>query len=217
VVIFETQLAMAQSRLDSLMIEAPFAGIVTVLSALPGDIVNPGAQALQMDDLSEMHLDVQISEIDIPMVQEGQESELVFDAFFEDTFNGEVSQIAPVGENVQGVVEYTVRISLLDTDQRIKPGMTAAVNIVVDRKEDVFVVPNDAIVNIDGQDHVFVRRNGNYESVPVTLGSYSDFYSEVLEADIEPGESIVLNPPSGITGETTFNGPPQGGFGGFGN
>ncbi|MFW5713331.1 MAG: efflux RND transporter periplasmic adaptor subunit [Brevefilum sp.] len=217
VTIIETQLAMAQSRLDSPLIESPFAGMVTVLNVQPGDIIQAGEQALQIDDLSEMYLDVQISEVDIPLVQVGQTTGLVFDAYFETDFSGEVTQIAPVGQNVQGVVEYTVRINLLDGDERIKPGMTAAVDIVVDRKEDVFVVPNDAIVSIDGQEYVFVRRNGDFESVEVTLGSYSDFYSEVLEADIEPGEAIVLNPPSEVTGETPFGGPPNGGFGGFGN
>lgn len=217
VTILETQLAIAQSRLDSIFVDAPFDGTVTILSTQPGDIVGVGTQAMQIDDLSEMYLDVQISEIDIPMVQIGQEAQLVFDAYFETSFTGEVTRIAPVGQNVQGVVEYTVRINLLDADERIKPGMTAAVNIVVDRKEDVFVVPNDAIVSIDGQEHVFVRRNGDYESVDVRLGSYSDFYSEVLEADIEPGELIALNPPEEITGQTPFGGPPAGGFGGFGN
>lgn len=217
VTIFENQLAMAESRLDSRSLEAPFAGTVTILSSQVGDIVGAGSQALQIDDLSVMYLEVQISEIDIPMVQLGQGAELVFDAYFETTFNGEVSQIAPVGQNIQGVVEYAVRINLLDADERIKPGMTAAVNIVVDRKEDVFVVPNDAIVSIDGQEVVYVQRNGSYESVEVELGSYSDIYSEVLEADIEQGEPIVLNPPEEITGQSSFGGPPQGGFGGFGN
>lgn len=217
VVIFETQLAIAQSRLDSPLIEAPFKGVVTVLSSQEGDLVQPGMQALQIDDLSELHLDVQISEIDIPFVQAGQPAQLVFDAFFETTFTGEVIQIAPVGQNIQGVVEYAVRINLLDGDERIKPGMTAAVNIIVDRKEDVFVVPNDAIVSIDGQEKVFVRRGGNYEAVEVELGSYSDFYSEVIEADIKLGEPIVLNPPEEITGEMPFSGPPRGGFGNFGD
>ncbi len=217
VTIFETQLAMAQSRLDSTLLEAPFAGTVTILSAQSGDIVQAGTQALQIDELSDMYLDVQISEIDIPMVQVGQDAELVFDAYFDTTFNGEITRIAPVGQNVQGVVEYSVRINLLDADERIKPGMTAAVNIVVDRKEDVFVVPNNAIVSIDGQDHVFVRRNDGYEAVEVELGSYSNFYSEVIQADIKQGELIALNPPEEITGETSFGGPPSGGFGGFGN
>jgi len=214
--IYETQVLMAESRLDSPLLEVPFDGVVTVLSSKIGDVVQPGQQALQLDDLSELYLDVQISEIDIPNVAVGQEAELVFDAYFETTFTGEVIEIAPVGESVQGVVEYNVRINMLDADERIKPGMTASVNIIVDEKDDVLVVPNDAIVNIDGQEQVYVRRNGDYEAIPVTLGSYSDFYSEVLEADIEEGELIVLNPPDEITGEMPFGGPPGGGFGPFG-
>jgi HlyD family secretion protein len=164
-----------------------------------------------------LNLDVQISEIDIPFVSVGQPVELVFDAYFESTFNGEVTEIAPVGKNVQGVVEYTVRIRMLDADERIKPGMTAAVNIIISELTDVLVVPNDAIISIDGQDHVYIKRGGGYEAVSVVLGNYSDYYSEVLEADIDEGELIVLNPPAEITGQMPFNGPPSGGFGPFGN
>lgn len=217
VTILETQLAIAQSRLDSPLIEAPFDGIVTGISAQVGDVVQIGSQAVQVNDLSGLYLEVRISEVDIPFVAEGQMAELVFDAYFETTFTGEVSEIALVGTSAQGVVEYPVRIQMVDADERIKPGMTAAVNIVVEEKEDVFVVPNDAIVSIDGQEHVFVLRNGEYEGVTVELGSYSDQYSEVLEAEIDEGEPIALNPPSEITGQTPFGGPPQGGFGGFGN
>ena len=217
VTILETQLAIAQSRLESPLVEAPFDGIVTEISAQVGDVVQIGSQAIQINDLSQLYLDVRISEVDIPFVALGQTAELVFDAYFETTFTGEVIEIALVGTQAQGVVEYPVRIQMIDADERIKPGMTAAVNIVVEEKEDVFVVPNDAIVSIDGQEHVYVLRNGEYEAVTVELGSYSDRYSEVLEAEIDEGEPIALNPPSEITGQTPFGGPPQGGFGGFGN
>lgn len=217
VTILETQLSMAQSRLDSPLIEAPFDGVVTVLKAKHGDVVQPGMQAVQIDNLSELFIDVQISEVDIPFVQIDQVAQLVFDAYFENTFEGEVVEISPVGNAIQGVVEYDIRIKMRNADDRIKPGMSAAVNIVVDEKENVFVVPNDAIVSIDGQENVYVRRNGTYEAVGISLGSYSDFYSEVIEADIEEGELIVLNPPEEITGEMSFGGPPQGGFPGFGN
>ena len=211
VTILETQLAIAQTRLDSPMIEAPFDGVVTVVSAQVGDLVQVGTQAIRLDDLSDLYLDVLISEIDIPFVRIGQSAGLVFDAYYEDTFNGEVTEIAPVGQSVQGIVEYTVRINLKDADDRIKPGMTAAVNIVVDVKEDILVVPNDAIVSIDGREYVFVLRNGEFEEVPVIFGSYSDYYSEVLEADIDEGELIALNPPEEITGESSFGGGPMGG------
>lgn len=216
VTILETQLAMAQSRLDNPLIEAPFDGVVTVLSVQAGDVVQVGTRAVQVDNLSELYLDVHISEIDIPFVVVGQSVDLVFDAYFESTFGGEVIEIAPVGTTGQGVVEYPVRIKMVDSDRRIRPGMTAAVSIVVEEMEDVFVVPNDAIVGNNGSTSVYVQRNGSFEAVEVTLGSYSDFYSEVIEADIKEGELIAINPPSEITGELPFGGPPSGGFGGFG-
>ena len=200
VTILETQLAMAQSRLDSMQIEAPFDGVITALSVQAGDVVKAGAQAVQLDDLSSLFLDVQISEVDIPLVEVGQPAELVFDAYYEDTFTGEVVEISPVGSSVQGVVEYSVRIELENGDGQIKPGMTASVNIVVEEKDDVLVVPNSAIVTLDGQEQVFVKRNGSFVAVAVTLGSYSDYYSEVITADIEEGELIVIDPPSELTG-----------------
>ena len=216
VTILETQLEIAQSRLDSPLIKAPFDGEVTMLLPQLGDVIRAGEQVVRLDDLTELHLDVQISEVDIPQVQVGQPAGLVFDAFFDETFTGEVIEIAPVGSTIQGVVEYTVRIKILDADSRIKPGMTAAVNIVIEEKKNVFVVPNEAIFSMDGQDHVFVQRNGSYEAEPVTLGSYSDYYSEVIQAAIEEGELIVINPPAEMTGETFF-GPPNGNGFGFGN
>jgi HlyD family secretion protein len=217
VTILETQLAIAQSRADSPLVKAPFDGVVTVLPAQVGDIVQTGSQAVQLDNISNLYLDVQISEVDIPTVSIGQPAELVFDAYYQDTFTGKVTQISPVGTTVQGVVEYNVRIQMdEDTDGRIKPGMTAAVNIIVDELDDVFVVPNDAIAMIDGEESVFVKRDGVYVPVPVTLGGYSDMYSEVLSADIQEGEPIVINPPAALTGETPFGTQPRG-FGSFGN
>ena len=217
VTILETQLTIAEARADSPYVKAPFDGVVTELPAQIGDVIQAGSQAIHIADLSNLYLDVQISEVDIPLVAIDQPAELVFDAYFNDTFTGTVIRISPVGTAVQGVVEYDVRIQMDDdTDGRIKPGMTAAVNIIVEEKDDVFVVPNDAIVMIDGEENVFVKRDGMYVAVPVSLGGYSDSYSEVLSADIEVGEEIILNPPDSLTGDMPFSGPPSG-FSGFGN
>jgi HlyD family secretion protein len=218
VTILETRLAIAQSRLDSPTIKAPFGGVITDLPTQIGDVVQMGTRAVQLDNLADLRLAVQISEIDIPLVTVGQPVQLVFDAYFESSFNGEVTEISPVGTSSQGVVEYTVTVKMLDADVRIRPGMTAAVTILIEEIDDVFVIPNDAIVSANGQDQVYVRRGGEYVAVPVILGFYSDFYSEVIEADIQEGELIVLNPPAEITGAVPFGGPPGGGgFGGFGN
>lgn len=218
ITIQETRIAIAKTRLNSPTIKAPFAGIVTALPGQIGDVVQIGTRALQLDYLEDLRLAVQISEIDIPLVKMGQPVELTFDAFFDSTFNGEVTEIAMVGSTTQGVVEYTVTVKMKDADAHIRPGMTATVTILVEEIKDVFVVPNDAIVSINGQDHVYVYRAGVYTPVMLKLGSYSDYYSEVIEADIKEGELIVLNPPSEITGAMPFGGHPgNSGFGRFGN
>ncbi len=218
ITIQETRITIAKTRLNSPTIKAPFTGIITVLPVQIGDVVQIGSRALQLDRLDDLRLAVQISEIDIPLVKVGQPVQLIFDAFYESTFDGEVTEIALVGTTTQGVVEYTVTVKMQNADAYIRPGMTATVNILVEEIEDVFVVPNDAIVSIQGQDHVYVYRAGAYTPIPVKLGSYSDIYSEVIEADIKEGELIVLNPPPEITGALPFGGHPgNSGFGGFGN
>ncbi len=66
VTILETQLDMAQNRADSLLVKAPFDGVITALPVQEGDLIQAGSQAAQLDDLSNLYLDVQISEVDIP-------------------------------------------------------------------------------------------------------------------------------------------------------
>jgi HlyD family secretion protein len=109
-----------------------------------------------------------------------------------------------VGNIVQGVVEFTVTIALNDADEAVKPGMTAAVNIVVNQLENVLLVPNRAVRVREGQRVVYVMDNGALQAVEITLGASSETVSEVIDGDLQVGDMVVLNPP------TVFeqNGPP---------
>ncbi len=194
----ETQLKIAQARLDTKDINAPFASTVTAVYNKPGDVVSPGTRAIQLADISSLYVDVQISEVDIPTIKPGQLAKLVFDAFFTQTFDGEVVEIAPIGTEVQGVVSYNVTIKMNNGTGTIKPGMTAAVSIVTENLENVFVIPIDALTSVDGVDSVYVMRNDVPVVVEVVLGAFSDDQIEVLSADIEEGEMIIINPPTSI-------------------
>ncbi|MFN2145173.1 MAG: hypothetical protein ACK2T7_07450, partial [Anaerolineales bacterium] len=113
--------------------------------------------------------------------------------------------VSPVGNVVAGVVNFKVSIELLDADELVKPGMTAAVNIVVSQLEDVLLVPNRAVRVQDGDRVVYVLRGGQLEMVQIELGSSADLYSEVVGGDLEAGDLIVLNPPANFM---TMDGPP---------
>ncbi|MDD2695733.1 MAG: efflux RND transporter periplasmic adaptor subunit [Anaerolineales bacterium] len=200
----ETRIAAAQATMNLARVSAPFAGMLTDVQAKPGDQVSPGTPAFRLDDLTHLLVDVQISEVDINRIQAGQDVYLTFDAILSKEYHGKVTQVAQVGTDNQGVVDFTVTAELTDADDAVKPGMTAAVNIVVEQLEGILLVPNRAVRVLDGKRVVYVLRNGNLEAVTITLGSSSDTVSQVLEGDLQPGDAIVLNPP------TSFeqNGPP---------
>ena len=179
-------------------LKAPFKGTLTAIYTKPGDVVSAGTQAAQLADLSQLYVDVPISEVDIPHIQLDQTAELVFDAFFEKTFTGKVVEIDHVGDARTGVVSYRVTIALDDGQDQIKPGMTAGVTILTEERQNVFTVPSQALTTYQGKDVVYVLRDNMPVPVEVSVGSYSNEKFEITKAEIEEGELIILNPPSGL-------------------
>ena len=202
----QAQMDATQATLDSVDITAPFVGTITKLDIETGDPVNAGQVVARLDDLSQLLIDVPISEVDINRIKIGQEARLTFDAVQENEFTGKVVEVSQVGVSVQGVVEYQVTIEVLDATDDIRVGMTAAVNIVVETLEEVLIVPNRAVRSMNGSYVVYVIENDELIMVPVVLGANSDTYSEVTDGKLRDGDRVVLNPP------TTFDptgGPPE--------
>lgn len=191
----ELQLKLAEKQLEAQTIKAPFDGTVTALNYDLGDMVSIGSPAAQIADLSELFVDVPISEVDIPQIKIGQEAELVFDAYFDQTFYGKVIEVANVGVNTAGIVNYPVTIQLDSEHNGIKPGMTVGVNIIVEEKPNTYTVPAESVVSRNGNYYVYVLRDGIPVEVEVKIGAYSSRKIEVLQADIQDGESILLSPP----------------------
>jgi HlyD family secretion protein len=153
-------------------------------------------------------IDVSVSEVDINRISVGQEASLVFDAMPDQTYTGKVTQVSLVGVVEQGVVNFRITLELTDADELVRPGMTAAVNLVVSEIEDVLLVPNRAVRLREGERVVYVLRGGRPVPVSVRLGSSSDLYSQVLDGDLEEGDQILLNPPTSFEENGFFGGPP---------
>lgn len=194
----ELQLSLAEKQLENQYIKAPFDGSVLSVRSEIGDLVSPGTMAVEIADLNSFFIEVPVSEVDIPAIQVGQQALLSFDAFYEEQFTGTVVDIAESGDRSTGVVNYTVTIEMDNNTEKIKPGMTSGVSILTSEKPNALTVPSEAIISRDGQNYVYVLRNGEPEQVLVKTGSYSNRAIELLEADIEEGELIILNPPADI-------------------
>ena len=151
-----------------------------------------------MADLSELFIDVPVSEVDIPAIELGQSVILYFDAYFDEEFSATVTDISESGDRSTGIVNYLVTIKMDEPSGRIKPGMTAGVSILTSEKPDTLVIPTESIFSRDGVNYVYVLRGGNPEMEQVTVGAYSNKLIEVLQTDIAEGELIVINPPIDI-------------------
>src|SRR5688572_18299553 len=160
----------AQATLNQAYIIAPFNGTITQTSLNIGDQVSAGGTGFRIDDLSSLLVDVQVSEVDINNVVVGQDAVLTFDAILTKEYNGKVVQVGQSGETIQGVVSFTVTVELTDTDELVKPGMTAAVNIVVEEVQDVLLIPNRAVRLVADQRVVYILDENNQPlQVEVTL------------------------------------------------
>jgi len=209
----QARVGAAQATLNADHIIAPFNGTVTQADPMPGDQVSTGKVAFRVDDLSSLLVDVQVSEIDINSISVHQPVTLTFDAISGTTYHGEVTEVSQSGDVVSGSVNFTVTVKLTDADKQVKPGMTAAVNIIVNQVKGQLLVPNRAVRLVDGKRVVYILINGQPQQVVVTLGASSDSMSVVLDGNLREGDLVILNPPAQF-GPGTGGGGPFGGGGG---
>jgi HlyD family secretion protein len=193
----EARVAAARATLDQSRIIAPFAGVITDASVLPGDKVSAATPAFQLDDLSHLLIDLEVSEVDINSVAVGQVVTVNFDAVQGKDYRGEVVSVAGAGSSLAGSVNFKVTVELTDADELVRPGMTAAVLIQVRSVEDALLVPNRSVRVVDAKRVVYVlNEDGALTPVEVHLGATSDTYSEVVGGGLREGDRVVLNPPA---------------------
>ena len=206
----QTRVDAAQATINLARVIAPFSGTVTEAHSLAGDQVAAGDTAFRLDNLSGLFVDVEVSEVDINSVSVGQPASLSFDAILGRDYHGEVVEVATAGNDVNGVVNFTVTVELTDADELVKPGMTAAVNITVNETQDVLLVPNRAVRLSDGARVVYLLVNEQPVKTEISLGSSSDTMSAVASGEVKEGDTVILNPPAEFG---PGGGPGGGGFG----
>ncbi|MCA1669753.1 MAG: efflux RND transporter periplasmic adaptor subunit [Thermomicrobia bacterium] len=207
----KAQRDLAQLKVDQTTVTAPFAGILTQVNAIPGQISGGstgGTNATPNFDLvddSELHIDVSVSEGDAASVQVGQAALITLDSVPGQTLQGAVQRINPVATTTQNVTAFPVRIVLTPTTATVRPGANATVQIVTARQSNVLVVPSRAVQTINGQRAVTVLFNGSTFLVPVQVG-LSDGRNTEITGGLNEGDTVVL-PVAGSTGGAPGGGP----------
>ena len=149
VTINEAALASARANLGYCKITAPVDGLVIARKVDLGQTVTAGFTTPVLfviaQDLSQMNISAAVSEADIGQVRNGQAVEFNVDAFPDETFHGVVTQVRKAPTTTQNVVTYETIITVDNPGQKLFPGMTADVAILVAERKHVLVIPNTAL------------------------------------------------------------------------
>jgi HlyD family secretion protein len=232
VTIKEAALHSAQANLGYCKITAPVDGIViarkvdegqTVIAAMSTPVLFTIAQ-----DITKMNITADISEADIGQVKADQDVEFGVDAFPNEVFHGKVSQVRKSPTTTQNVVTYQTIIAVNNPEQKLFPGMTADVSILVQQRNGVLKVPNSALRYSPpdnakfsappprqlarAQQLAYVLQADNATLAPriVHTGATDGIETEILDGLSAPERVVTATATSGVTAGTQF-GPPNGG------
>jgi multidrug resistance efflux pump len=130
----QAELAAARAQLQQTQVTAPFAGQVGAVYVRPGELATSGQPVLALGDTGVMRVETtDLRETDVARLKDGMPVEVTFDALPGRTFQGTVTRIAPMSSTEKGSTNYTVIVEVADLDPALRWGMTAFVNIRVDK------------------------------------------------------------------------------------
>ena len=209
-----------QKQVDDYTITAPISGTIISKDVKVGDTVGTSASAVEtmcvIYDMSYLEMTLNVDELEILSIKEGQEATITADAIPDQTFRGVVTSVSKSGTTTGGTTTYPVTIRI-DEMGDLLPGMNATAEIVTESAEDTLSVPNEAIVR---GNYVLVTKDSpsaanaddsmtapeGYVYVKVTTGVSDDDYIAVTSG-LQAGDTVAYDSAlnvSGSSGEMQF-------------
>lgn len=186
----QAALQLAQARLDKTRIHAPFDGVSGLRLVSPGTYVTAGQSLAALESIRRMKLDFRLPELALPALAVGQKLLVEVDAWPGERFGGEVYAIDPrVADDTRSI---GVRARVPNEAGRLRPGLFARVRLVVDRKDDALVIPEEAILPRGEQLFVYVVQDDTARLREVVVGQRQPGTAEIVRG-LRPGDTVVTS------------------------
>jgi HlyD family secretion protein len=192
----------SEEELANATIKAPIVGTVLTrdveLGSPVSSILNLGANAtlvMTIGDIQRVFVRGKVDEADIGQVRLGMPARITTESFREKVFNGQVTQISPIGVEKDNVTTFEVEVSIDNPGQELKANMTANAEIVLEEKPGALLIPESA-VTYDEKKNAFVEvpdpgADSGRRKVPVTLGIGNGTRTQVLDG-LKAGDKVVI-------------------------
>ena len=185
----------ARANLSYSVITAPIDGVVAQVTTQEGETVSAGMSAptfVTIIDLSKLEVAAYVDEVDIGRVVIGQSATFTVDSFPDVDFTGKVTAVYPRAVIQSNVVNYITTLSIDNAEGRLKPDMTATINIVLEERKAVLAVPEKALRSEGGKRIVYVVDGDDLVSRTVRVGRRGGGFIEIIDG-LKEGEVVLVN------------------------
>ena len=180
----------AQIQLEAMNVIAPFEGAITDLPYYTQGVkVASGTEVVTLMSYQRLHMEVSLPEKYINQVRQGMTIRAMNYTLPNDTLSGEITEISPAISSETRT--FTVKLVVNNPDQKLRPGMFLAIDIVVNHVDNVIVVPKDVIISGQRGKSVFVVEKGTAVERSVTLGYTNKDMVEILSG-LKANERLVI-------------------------
>lgn len=202
----ELELKEAKQALEKLTLRAPLDGLVVYKEIWKGgnmekvqigDSPWPGMPVVGIPDLSVMQAKLTVNEVDISMIEKGQNAIITVDALEGKSYYGKINRVATLArrEEATNMKVFDVEVTIDSTDGLLRPGMTADCRIITGRIPEAMTIPLQAVFQNEGETVVYKYGSRGPKMVEVTVGAKSaDFI--IIEDGLEPGDRVCLRDPT---------------------
>lgn len=206
--ILQAAAALKQAEVDLhyTRIVSPVDGIVISKEVEVGQTVAASYQTPTLfnvaEDLTKMQIEASVVEADIAKVKEGQNVDFSVDSFPDEVFHGVVTQVRNNPITTSNVVTYEVIIEIDNRDLKLKPGMTANVEIITAQKEDVLLVPNKSLRFFVEDENgntkryadrgIWTLQDGKPQRISVTIGVADENKTEITSGKLSENTRVIV-------------------------
>ena len=135
-----------QAQIDKTIVRSPIRGVVSKNDAVVGEIVGADQNIVSVISNNQFEVDTNVAEVDIASVKVDDSAKITLDAYSGDVvFSAKVISIDPGETIIDGVATYKTTLQFTNEDTRIKSGMTANIDILADKRENVLILPQRAV------------------------------------------------------------------------
>lgn len=148
-------------------------------------------------DLRKMNVASKINEVDIGKIAKGMEVKIQVDAYPYESYSGSITSIAPMAQLINNVKVFPVEINIDRVDEKLRPGMTANITIIGEKRSDIMIVPIRAIFSDQtGNDIIYKVKNDTIAGSSQVKTGINDFQKVEIISGVAEGDTISLSEPA---------------------